>query len=101
LDCEELVTYDQQAQMLNKDAELALNGQKPVIFPLFSPRTATILSEQGPFFAPLHVIALSKAVAEALGGDTAEQVTVAERPDGPSMLNATIGVLRAQSGRSS
>ena len=100
LDCEELVTYDQQAQMLNKEAQMALDGQKHVIFPLFSPRTATILSEQGPFSAPVHVIALSNAVAEALGGDTAEQVTVAERPDSEAMLNATIGALRAQSCRS-
>ena len=101
LDCEERVAYDQQAQMLNKEAEMALSGQKPIIFPLFSPRTATILSGQGPFFAPLHVIALSKQVEEALSGDAVQQVTVAERPDGPAMLDATIGVLRAQACRSS
>jgi uroporphyrinogen-III synthase len=98
LDCEDFVTYDQQPQMLNKDAQLALDAQEPVIFPLFSPRTATILREQGPFCAPVHVIALSKAVADAYGSDTARQVTVAMRPDLPAMLTATVDALRAQSG---
>ncbi len=98
LDCEDFVTYDQQPQMLNKDAQLALDAQEPVIFPLFSPRTATILRKQGPFCAPVHVIALSKAVADAFGSDTARQVTVAMRPDLPAMLTATVDALRAQSG---
>jgi uroporphyrinogen-III synthase len=98
VDCEDFVTYDQQPQMLNKDAQRALDGQKPVFFPLFSPRTATILREQGPFSAPVHVIALSKAVADAFGQNTARQITVADRPDMPAMLTATVDALHAQSG---
>ena len=98
VDCQDFITYDQQPQTLNKDARRALDGQKPVVFPLFSPRTATILREQGPFCAPVHVIALSASVADAFGQEAAQQVRVADRPDMPAMLTATIDVLHAHSG---
>ncbi|KQI73882.1 hypothetical protein AN191_01865 [Loktanella sp. 5RATIMAR09] len=98
LDCADFIAYDQQPQMLNNDAKRALDAQEPVIFPLFSPRTATILHQQGPFSAPVHVIALSQAVADGFGGGSARQVTVATRPDMPAMLTATLDALRAHSG---
>lgn len=98
LDCADFVAYDQQPQMLNNDAKRALAAQEPVVLPLFSPRTATILRKQGSFCAPVHVIALSQAVAEALGYGVPWQITVATRPDLPAMLDATLVALHAQSG---
>lgn len=98
LDCADVIAYDQQPQMLNNDAKRALDAQEPVIFPLFSPRTATILHQQGPFSAPMHVIALSHAVADAFDKGSARQVTVATRPDLPAMLTATLDALHAHSG---
>lgn len=98
LDCADVIAYDQQPQMLNNDAKRALDAQEPVIFPLFSPRTATILRKQGPFYAPVHVIALSQAVAEAFGYGSTRQITVAKHPDMPAMLDATLDALHAHSG---
>ena len=95
LNCVDLVTYDQQQLLLNKEAELVLNAQEPVIFPLFSQRTAAILDAQGPFCAPVHVIALSDTVAEAFNQDAAVQVLVARRPDMAAMLAATVDALGA------
>ncbi len=58
------VIYDQTPRPLNFEAIEALNAAQPVILPVFSPRSAVLLAEAGKPLAPLHVIALSSAVAE-------------------------------------
>jgi len=98
--CDDVVAYAQNALTLTSEARFATSAQKPVIFPLFSPRTATIFSRQAPFGAPVHVIALSHAVEHALAAGIAQSVTVAQRPDGPAMVDATLEVIAAQLGRS-
>ncbi|MEO1640336.1 MAG: uroporphyrinogen-III synthase [Pseudomonadota bacterium] len=94
LACAELISYDQTAQPLTPAAQQALQNTAPVILPLFSPRTATILSSAAPFAAPLHVVALSDAVKSALRLQGLASLHVVDRPDGPSMVAATLAVLR-------
>lgn len=97
--CDDVVAYAQKALTLTSEARFATSAQKPVIFPLFSPRTATIFSGQAPFVSPVHAIALSHAVAHAIAPGIAQSVTVAQRPDGPAMTEATLAVMAAQPDR--
>lgn len=88
------VVYDQRAAPLSSEARRLLAGERPVLVPLFSPRSADLLVAQGPFSAPLLVVALSPAVAsraEALG---ARRVLVAERPDGAAMMEVIATLIR-------
>ena len=82
----EWIAYDQREQPLSADAKLALNGKKPIILPLFSPRTASLLLAQGPFSAPIHPIGMSQAVLDALGSMQTHPPRVAARPTADAML---------------
>jgi uroporphyrinogen-III synthase len=88
--CRDIVAYDQIAQMLNANALAALNGDAPVVLPLFSPRTATILTEQMPFSAALHLVVISAAVQSAAAAIRAKSVSVAAAPDASAMVEATL-----------
>lgn len=88
--CADIVAYDQHEIDLSSEARDALAGEGPVIFPLFSPRTAAILTKQGPFAAPVAVIAISEAVQNALDPAYAKRVVVAQKPDAAAMIEATL-----------
>lgn len=93
LACADVIAYDQIACDLGAEACTALAGDQPVIAPLFSPRTATILRQQGPFAAPVHAVVISDAAAEALGAWTSDRLTVAATPDASGMADAVIAAL--------
>ncbi len=99
LNCLDVVAYDQQSCKLTAQAHVALCADKPVIFPLFSPRTSTILSEQGPFNAPVHIVALSDAVQSAVDPALGWDIAVASTPDADAMRLATLAALRRCIGR--
>lgn len=84
----EIVGYDQITLHLSQEARTALSGQERVILPVFSPRSATVLREQIPQnHAPLVVVAISKAASVPLS-DLGCSITVAARPNQPSILDA-------------
>lgn len=85
----ELVTYRQQDLPLSAPAMAVLQGQRPVILPLFSPRTVTMLAQLGPFAAPLHAICISAAVAEQANALSPLTMTITANPDAGAMANAT------------
>lgn len=91
--CHDVIAYDQLAQPLTAEAQNLLNRADPILCPLFSPRTATILGEQGPFVAPLDIIAISEAVADAAQTMTPRTVTIATSPDEEAMIAATLAQL--------
>lgn len=95
ISCVDVIAYEQQALSLSQAARLRLRGQDPVIFPLFSPRTSTILASMGAFDALAHGVALSKAVKDAM--DTAQfaDVRVAMEPTGAAMVFSVVEVLKA------
>ena len=84
----EKVIYDQRRRPLTTQAEAALNGTRPVIAPLFSPRTAQLLVEAGPGQAPLHVVAMSRAVAEVVERLSPRTLTVSGQPNAQAMAEA-------------
>ncbi|WP_026352256.1 uroporphyrinogen-III synthase [Yoonia vestfoldensis] len=93
--CIDVIAYDQIAQALTADAFEALRGDAPVILPLFSPRTATILEGQSPFSAPVHLIVMSTAVQSAAAAIGVRSLTVAATPDADAVVAATLKRLSA------
>ena len=91
--CEDIVAYDQIPSDLTSDARSVLSGQQPVVFPLFSPRTATILKAQGPFAAPIHAAAMSEAVKAELSGLPTKAMVVAKHPDAAHMADAVAAMI--------
>ena len=81
---EEVVLYDQTAQPLNTAALQLLAGEARVVAPVFSPRTAKLLSAYS-VTAPLTVLAISEATKDAWSGPG--EVQVAAHPDAESMLH--------------
>lgn len=93
LHCSEVVAYDQHEVDLSEKAKVLLHADNSVIFPLFSPRTATILNQYGPFACPAEVVALSEAVKEAVGLAGVVHMTVATEPTAEAMLRAVLAAI--------
>lgn len=88
-----VAVYDQQPVALNRAALDALAGVEPVVLPLFSPRTAAIVSDQaGGALAPLWPaplwIAPISAAADRAWRTRAERRAVAPTPDGAGIIAA-------------
>ncbi|WP_108483755.1 uroporphyrinogen-III synthase [Oceaniglobus ichthyenteri] len=85
----EWVVYDQVAQPLNGAARRLLAAPGPVVLPLFSPRSARLLSAAvGETAAPLSLIAISQAAADAWRGNGT--MCVVADPTGKAMLAAIV-----------
>jgi uroporphyrinogen-III synthase len=94
LDAAEAVAYRQEALPPALGAREALAGPGPLVVPLFSPRSATLLAGWSPR-APLHVLAMSEVIAvEAAARLHPEHLTTLTAPSGPAMVAATLGRLQ-------
>ena len=91
----DIVAYRQQSQALSPQALAALAGSRPVILPLFSPRTVTILAQSGPFSAPLHVVAIGVEAAELAKELGPRSSVQAISPDAMGMVQAVRASLAA------
>lgn len=78
------ILYDQASCALSAEAQDLLIGSGPILAPVFSPRSADLLSAEK-IVAPTIVLALSQAVAEAWVGS--EEIRVAIRPDAKAMID--------------
>ena len=85
--CEHIVAYKQETLSLTTEALDAFKGGKPLILPLFSPRTAQLLITQSIPLEQIHMIALSEAVAEPFNDFKLSSLTVAEAPTAESILD--------------
>lgn len=83
---DEAILYKQPALPITNAAQAILSGSKPVIAPLYSPRTAQILA-QHPVKAPLSVAALSEAVAKACAPLHKTELRITARPESEQMLS--------------
>ena len=90
----EIDVYDQVLQEFSPAAGSALNGEHPVIVPLFSPRTARQFAAQKQGSAPLHLIALSDAISCEVQGLSACSLTVLPQADRKTMIETLGNVLR-------
>jgi uroporphyrinogen-III synthase len=88
-----LAVYAQRPQPLSPQAQALLAAGRPVLVPLFSPRTAALFGDAArAAAAPLWVAALSPAVLGALAIPSARQA-VAVRPEVPALLDAIATLL--------
>ena len=78
----EAIVYDQVARNLTDEAKSLLTGDRPVVAPVFSPRSAALLSDHA-ISAPLTILAISSATAEAWKGDA--DIRIAESPTAEAM----------------
>ncbi|WP_201156325.1 uroporphyrinogen-III synthase [Rhodobaculum claviforme] len=97
LACDEAVVYAQQEVAPTPEALALLAGARPVLLPLFSPRSARLAARMMPephAQAPVHVVAISEAAAarwRAARQTSADTVTVARQPDATGMIAALTG----------
>lgn len=86
--CEERVIYQQIAQELSADAVDILAGARPVILPLFSPRSAALVLKAATLGPNVWPVAMSPAVAEEFEAIEVKNLTIAAKPTEASMLRA-------------
>lgn len=67
IEARSVTVYDQVSEPISDAAKTLLQGDTPIIAPVFSPRSAALLSAST-ITAPMQVLALSPAVAEAWTG---------------------------------
>jgi uroporphyrinogen-III synthase len=87
----EALVYAQQPLPLTAEAFLLLAGIGPVMVPLFSPRSAALFAAavaEIEAVAPLWIVALSPAVAEAAAALRPARQAVAAFPDAAALLDA-------------
>jgi uroporphyrinogen-III synthase len=92
LETHEAVIYMQKPCRLTDEAQQLLTQPGPVILPLFSPRSARLVfrqEKQTAWQAPLHIVAMSQAVARQVPENRASSVSIAANLDAPAMLQAT------------
>ena len=86
---QEVEVYRQSPLPLTQAAIEILNGKMPVVLPLFSPRSARLIAEMGPFLAPIHAVAISADTAQGVDALALKTCVIAGSPDAKSMI-ATI-----------
>ncbi len=84
----EQVVYRQDLLPFTDQALAAFEGSKPIIAPLFSPRTARQFADLAPNASALWLAAMSDAVSNPLISLGARALTVAKRPDTDAMATA-------------
>lgn len=95
IEARDAVAYRQEALAPEPEARAALSGRDPLVAPIFSPRSAALLAAWDPR-APLHVVALSPAVAEAARALRPESLAVAGAPESEAMVTATLAALASR-----
>lgn len=87
---QQVVAYEQTEVLLTKAAAAILSGVRPVIAPLFSPRTAAYFSRQTSHLdlSQATALCLSVNVADRLEQSRFAKLVVAEKPDATAMMTA-------------
>lgn len=78
--------YDQAALPLADEARALIEGDRPVVLPLYSPRSAALVGAAVSHVGPnVHVIVISPAAAETWHRETGHSPEVCADPDGDTM----------------
>lgn len=88
LSCRDVVAYRQTPRPLSVQAIQALAAEDPLVVPLFSPRTAHLLAQNGPYRAPIHLIAMSESIAKEALPLHAKTTTTLDQPHFNAMVSA-------------
>lgn len=88
LETDSIVIYQQDVQRLSDQAITLLSGDRPVILPVFSPRSSMLLAAEVQATgatAPLHLIAISDAARQAWDGPDPCETHVSVVPTAQAM----------------
>lgn len=88
-------TYDQVLRPLSPEAIIHLKGERAVILPLYSPRTARQFMGELTGPAPIICLAISQAVAAEVTESAFHRLIVVPSPTGAAMESAIAGLLGA------
>ncbi|WP_424941435.1 uroporphyrinogen-III synthase [Aliiroseovarius sp. S253] len=92
--CRDHQVYAQVTQPLSEQARAALEGEDPVLLPLFSPRSARLVVEAIAKPGPrLHVICMSKAVEAEWRTATGWPADIVVTPTGDAMVREIVAAL--------
>jgi uroporphyrinogen-III synthase len=92
---DEVIAYDQLPRALSPEAARLLAGDGAVVLPLYSPRSAALVSaHEGPWHASLEAVAISAATAGAF--DRRARLRIATEPTGDAMLDAIAAALHGE-----
>jgi uroporphyrinogen-III synthase len=87
--------YRQEAMGLTPKAKTLIEGNLPVVLPLYSPRSARLIAEQvSGTGEDLHAIAMSAAVEEAWKAATGRDAEIVPEPTGEAMHARIAAALR-------
>jgi uroporphyrinogen-III synthase len=92
ISAQDAIAYRQDPLTPTPEARRALDSRDALVVPLFSPRSAALLKAWEPV-APLHIVALSPAVAEAAQALRPVSMVVAARPEGEAIVELTYASL--------
>lgn len=96
IETHEAVVYAQQAVEMTRDAIRLIEGDGPLVLPLYSPRSARLVAQAARPGPQVHVIALSSAVAQEYAAVTGRDVEVCASPEGPVMVERIAAALRGK-----
>jgi uroporphyrinogen-III synthase len=82
------VAYRQVAIPLSDEARNLIEGENPVLLPLFSPRSAALFFDQVTSGAPMLIAAISQAVADHVPAGKEIRLLVAKSPDTAGIMEA-------------
>ena len=88
-----VVVYDQPLAGLSDEAKAALAAERPVIVPLFSPRSAAAFAAEANGASALSAVFISEAARLAAGDMPYLKCAVADMPDAEGMARATLRLL--------
>lgn len=88
LNIRNIALYEQKLCPLSAEAARLIRQEDHVIVPLFSPRTAAQFAAVAPRTSSVHVLAMSRAVSDALGPLPLLSLNIADHPDAQSMSAA-------------
>ncbi|MCI2400011.1 uroporphyrinogen-III synthase [Aliiroseovarius subalbicans] len=94
IETDETVTYTQDPVPLTTEAKALIEGDEPVVLPLYSPLSAVWVGQGVTMIGPrVRVIALSQAVAEGFTVQTGVTPEVCAVPNGAEMVSRIVAAL--------
>ena len=88
LETYETICYQQVEQDLTREARALIEGERPVVLPLFSPRSAALVLEQARPGPRCICVAISKRVAEVAAQSGVTEIVTAQAPTRDAMAES-------------
>ena len=90
--CEEIIVYQQVERVWNDEVQSSISAQRPLILPLFSPRSARLVSARMGNSGHIWPVAMSAAVAMEVEIPGAPSAIISASPTEAAMMDAIASV---------